>query len=141
MTNLTIGSSKSNSNPPPCAIGKLEAKQEQLAIIPPISNKEPDNKPDADTVDNWKPLSALGPRTEEKSGPYDFSGDNPSVVILHQFATAVYINTYGQVVIRQEDQYSDEENEDTIFINKNELPRLISKLKEIASELAGEARQ
>jgi hypothetical protein len=144
MPNLNHRPSKgnSNTNPPPCSIGKFEAKQEQLAITPLISNKEPDNKSaaDIDPVDNWKPLSAPGPRREETGGPYDFTGDNPSVVILHQFATAVYINPYGQVVIRQEDQYGDEENEDTVFINKNELPRLISKLQEFASEFAAEAR-
>jgi hypothetical protein len=49
---------------------------------------------------------------------YWYSDDGESsIVVRHQPATAVYTNPHGEVVIRQQDQYGDEDN--FVYVTKD----------------------
>jgi hypothetical protein len=63
---------------------------------------------------------------------FDWSPNNPDVVLPQQPATAVYENAFGQVVIRQEDNIGD--GEMWIVLNRRDLPTLIDRLQEISAE-------
>jgi hypothetical protein len=67
------------------------------------------------------------PWTSGKYGP-DWSRAGDDVAVTHQPAIAVYENTQGAIVIRQEDPLGDDD--DTIIVQVPNLAALISKLSE-----------
>ncbi|PAY07169.1 hypothetical protein CK489_15325 [Bradyrhizobium sp. UFLA03-84] len=69
------------------------------------------------------------------SGDYDdefnWRVENSDVVVPDQRATAVYVNGWGQAVIRQERAW-DEERDTFVVIDHAHLPTLIAALMKIA---------
>jgi hypothetical protein len=67
---------------------------------------------------------------------FDWSDeDNENVVLRMQPATAIYLNPFGQIVIRQDGGYDD----DTITIlNLESVPDFIRRLQDVAQEAATE---
>jgi hypothetical protein len=51
------------------------------------------------------------------SDDFNWYNKDDSIVVRHQPATAVYTNPHGEVVVRQQDQYGDED--DFIYIAKD----------------------
>jgi hypothetical protein len=96
-----------NLNSGPQLVVPLDPGQGQLAIDPP------------------KP----------KRTRFDWSAANEDVVLRMQPATAIYVNTVNQIVIRQEGVFDD----DTITIlNIESVPAFIRRLQDVAQEAAAE---
>jgi hypothetical protein len=71
---------------------------------------------------------------------FDWSAENPDIVLTHQPATAVYENPHGQIIIRQEDQFGDSENEHYLIINPEEVTKLFTRALSIAAEINARGR-
>ncbi|WP_340672539.1 hypothetical protein [Bradyrhizobium ottawaense] len=63
---------------------------------------------------------------------FDWSVNNEDVLLAEQRTTAVYVNRWGQAVIRQERNW-DEESDPFMTIDHKHLPAVIERLQEIAS--------
>ncbi len=64
------------------------------------------------------------------SEKFDWKNDEDAVFLREQPATAVYVNTLGQIVLQQKSAHGDDDN--VVFIASQCLPVLIKKLVEIA---------
>ncbi|TGN75945.1 hypothetical protein EOW77_0032265 [Bradyrhizobium yuanmingense] len=64
---------------------------------------------------------------------FDWSVNNEDVLLAEQRTTAVYVNRWGQAVIRQERNW-DEESDPFMTIDHAHLPVVIARLQEIASK-------
>ncbi|TFV71690.1 hypothetical protein E4K64_25520 [Bradyrhizobium frederickii] len=62
---------------------------------------------------------------------FDWSINNEDVLLAEQRTTAVYVNRWGQAVIRQERNW-DEESDPFMTIDHKHLPTVIERLQEIA---------
>jgi hypothetical protein len=62
---------------------------------------------------------------------FDWSANNEDVLLAEQRTTAVYVNRWGQAVIRQERNW-DEETDPFMTIDHAHLPAVIERLQEIA---------
>lgn len=78
-------------------------------------------------------------RCTEPGQPGYWSSSNPDLLIPFQPATATYLNSFGQIVIRQEDQFGDED--DVIFISRENLPALIRRLQQFSCPSANESAE
>jgi len=76
-------------------------------------------------------LTAAANRDETKFDPYD--PKEGCLIVTTQLAIACYINTQNCVVIRQEDP--NDTDDDMIVIQRDHLPKVISTLRELQSEL------
>ena len=78
-----------------------------------------------------KPIAQSGPpqRPAPEQG-FDWSPDNPDVVLPEQPATAVYMNPWGQVVIRQERAWNDEDDS-YVRISLHNVQCLIDRLQAV----------
>ncbi|MBP1091925.1 hypothetical protein JOE50_002455 [Bradyrhizobium japonicum] len=63
---------------------------------------------------------------------FDWTINNEDVLLAEQRTTAVYVNRWGQAVIRQERNW-DEESDPFMTIDHAHLPVVIARLQEIAS--------
>jgi hypothetical protein len=70
-------------------------------------------------------LSAPGPDR------FDWGSGNPDIVIHEQPVTAIYLNPYGAVVIRQESRTGDNDDDPFVIFTRENLLALINRLKEI----------
>jgi hypothetical protein len=104
---------KSDIEPRDCSAGTERA---QLAIVA-RSNELPAQHAPVSVADDLP----------EPGEPGYWSADNPDLVIPNQPATAVYQNPFGQVVIRQEDFFGDDD--DVIHISPRNIPDLIARLR------------
>jgi hypothetical protein len=94
----------------------------------------PDFKSDAEI--NSTPAK----KDHTRNGPFDWSPDNPDVVLAHQPATAVFENPHGQIVIKQEGWIGDSDIEICemwIVINRVALPQIINRLQHFLSTADG----
>jgi hypothetical protein len=66
---------------------------------------------------------------------FDWSAENPNVVLHYQPATMVYENPNGQIIIRQEDQYGDTENEHYLIIDPDQVTKLFTRALSLAAEI------
>jgi len=78
---------------------------EQLSLERPAPVKAPVNPGDNPPV-KPSPLAQAGPSHDDQD--FDWSPENPDVVLRAQPATAIYYNAMGHIVIRQERAWSDE---------------------------------
>jgi hypothetical protein len=62
---------------------------------------------------------------------FDWSSSNEDVIVPEQRATAVYVNPWGQAVIRQERAWNDEEDT-SVVVDHAHLPDVIKALRVIA---------
>jgi hypothetical protein len=63
-----------------------------------------------------------------------FSPDSTTMVIPHQPAIAVYENTLGAVVIRQEQDFGDDDGDRIITVRPEHVEKLIARLRQVAKE-------
>lgn len=63
---------------------------------------------------------------------FQWTVNNEDVLLPEQRTTAVYLNRWGQVVIRQERQW-DEDSDPFMTIDHAHLPAVIARLQDIAS--------
>lgn len=74
------------------------------------------------------------PQTNEgqtkKKAEFEWDANNEDVIVPEQRATAVYVNRWGQAVIRQEKVW-DEEDDAFVIVDRAHLPALISRLQGI----------
>jgi len=135
------GSADINSISKPRPIVKPELDQGQLAIVsPPAKPKEAAIRDD----ESEKPqqfISLPGPGPSSRRERFDWSSENPDIVLTHQPATAVYENPFGQIIIRQEDQYGDTENEHWLLINPEEVTKLFTRALSLAAEINARERK
>ena len=79
-------------------------------------------------------VSDAGPDADDDDDDADFCWSDEETLIRTQPATAVYINPYDEVVIRQQDYHGPCADDDKIIlIDRKYLPRLIRRLQEIAA--------
>jgi hypothetical protein len=64
---------------------------------------------------------------------FDWSPTSPDLVAPGQPALAAYVNSFGQIVIRQQAQW---EEDPFIVVSPTAVPRLIAKLRSLLAELA-----
>lgn len=62
---------------------------------------------------------------------FDWSSNNEDVIVPEQRATAVYVNPWGQAVIRQERAWNDEADT-VVVVDHAHLPEVIKSLRVIA---------
>jgi hypothetical protein len=60
---------------------------------------------------------------------FDWSPENEDVSLPERRALAVYINAWGQIVLRQDGGYDDDS---WTLINVNDVPGLIERLRELS---------
>lgn len=96
----------------------------------------PETPPTANNPKAAAPKTAVAVVPKPTTGPdtYSFSPQNEDVVIAHQPAIAVYENTWGHVVIRQEGHYGPDED-NWITCAPENLQRLIEKLQSMLPTL------
>lgn len=63
---------------------------------------------------------------------FDWKPENEDVILPEQRTTAVYVNRWGQAVIRQEKAW-DEEDDTFVIIGHANIPAVIAALQEIAA--------
>jgi len=63
----------------------------------------------------------------------DWSPRNSNVIIAEQRSLMVYVNPWGQAVIRQEASW-DQQEDDVVVVDHAHLPGLIKSLREIADQ-------
>lgn len=87
----------------------------------------------ADPPQNLLQFVPRAPPTEpEPSEDFAWLPDNLDIAIVAQPATAVYLNAYGSIVIRQENTDGDDEDP-FIMIAPQNLRALITRLEKFAS--------
>ena len=106
-------------------------------ISPPVKSLA-DHDVDRDTA---LPFVSLPGKQFSRREPFDWSGDNPDVVLPYQPATAVYENPNGQIIIRQEDQYGDTENEHYLIIDPDQVTKLFTRALSLAAEINARGRE
>jgi hypothetical protein len=81
----------------------------------------------APTTTPEKPIAQAG------TDNFDWSSENPDIVIQEQPQTAVYVNPFGSIVIRQEarDPYEDDQ---FVFFTPANIPALIERLRSMIVE-------
>jgi hypothetical protein len=72
-----------------------------------------------------------GEASDEDEEQFDWSRENPCILVPSQDAVAVYHNPYGDVVIRREEAIDEEEC--FIVIGQRDVPALIERLRELIS--------
>jgi hypothetical protein len=77
---------------------------------------------------------ASAPEREDNDDRKYWRSDNPDIFLPNQPATSIYANPHGQCVIRQQDQYDDED--DFVFISRDHVPALIARLQRFLKEEA-----
>jgi hypothetical protein len=110
-------------------MGKSEQPNLQLAASNP--EKEREEAAVAAGKEVQQRMLATTSRYDDERFKWGF--DNPDVAIPEQVATAVYVNPWGQVVIRQERRW-DEEADPYVVIDYAHLPELIHRLRIIADQ-------
>lgn len=83
----------------------------------------------ADMVD--RVLAQTGPQNESQQRDdedFQWRSDNESIIVPEQRATAVYLNCWGQAVIRQEQSW-DEDSDTYIIIALDHVPTVIKRLQ------------
>lgn len=73
-----------------------------------------------------KPSGFRPPPPEDR---FDWSSNNPDLVMPRQLATAIYENPYNQIVIRQEGEWN-EDSDPYICISRNNVAAVIDRLKQ-----------
>ena len=66
----------------------------------------------------------------KKEVEFEWDTNNEDVIVPEQRTTAVYVNRWGQAVIRQEKAW-DEEDDAFVIVDRAHLPALISRLQGI----------
>ena len=61
--------------------------------------------------------------------------DDPSIVVRHYGSIAVYKNSFGDLVIRQEKQEEYQDDDFTIVVRSVDIPLLIKELQKKLEEL------
>jgi hypothetical protein len=69
-------------------------------------------------------------RPTKKKAEFEWDTNNEDVIVPDQRATAVYVNRWGQAVIRQEKAW-DEEDDAFVIVDRFHLPTLIARLQAI----------
>jgi hypothetical protein len=134
------GSADINSISKPHPIVKPELDQGQLAIVAPAKPKKAATRDDeSEKPQQFISLPSPGPSSRRER--FDWSSENPDIVLTHQPATAVYENPFGQIIIRQEDQYGDTENEHWLLINPEEVTKLFTRALSLAAEISARGRK
>lgn len=77
-----------------------------------------------------QPIAQAGPPQHQPEQDFDWSPKNPDVVMPDQPATAVYLNQWQQVVIRQEKAWCDEDDQ-IVRINLHHVQSLIDRLQAV----------
>jgi len=62
---------------------------------------------------------------------YDWSGENPAVVIARQDAVAVYLNPDNDIVVRRQADWPDEDDDVFIVIPRSAARRFIEALERL----------
>jgi hypothetical protein len=101
----------------------LLGSQTELQTGPAKVGRIFDNDP------SWHSPATLG-------GPddFDWGPENKDVLVPDRQAVALYINTWGQIVLRQCGGYDDDV---WILINAHDVPRLIERLKDLSKIVLG----
>src|SRR4030088_1216666 len=103
----------------------MDARTQELPLA-----ESGQSKPIAQVGPASKPIAQSGPPQFQPEQNFDWSPDNPDVVMPEQPATAVYLNRWGQAVIRQQRDWDDEE--DTyVRINLHHVQALIDALQAV----------
>jgi hypothetical protein len=63
---------------------------------------------------------------------FDWGVGNPDIVVVSQPATAIYLNPWDQIVIRQEAETGDDDDDHFVRFTRENLPALIARLQAIA---------
>jgi hypothetical protein len=63
---------------------------------------------------------------------FDWGAGNPDIVVVSQPATAIYLNPWDQIVIRQEAETGDDDDDHFVRFTRENLPALIARLQAIA---------
>jgi hypothetical protein len=74
--------------------------------------------------------------TTTVAGSRDFrwEPENEDIIVPEQFALAIYRNHWGQVVLRQERSW-DEDDDAFVRVNTESLPKVIARLQAILAEV------
>lgn len=78
-----------------------------------------------------KPLAQAGPPEPERD--FDWSPENPDIGWADQPATALYLNQWGQVVIRQQGEWNDD-SDPVVRVSLHHVRSLIDRLQAIMRE-------
>ena len=114
-------------------VTQLELMSAAADAKPPSSSLDPKLIADLTTAGVDADLvGRVANATTAAAEPYDWSADNPDLLIPCQPETHVYWNPYDQVVIRQEAAgYGDDDP--YVRISRASIPVLIAKLKQMLS--------
>lgn len=78
----------------------------------------------------------MAEQTAEETPPDDFSWANPQdVAVAYQQPIAIYRCGTGDIIIRQQDEMGDDEQESLIWIQPQNLDKVIKKLQEIQESI------
>ena len=66
---------------------------------------------------------------------FNWSGENEDIVQRSVQSVAAYVNSYGQIVVRQEVDYPHEEEDSIIILNVDSARRLSERLRELISSM------
>jgi hypothetical protein len=79
----------------------------------------------------------VGATVQESIDPgddqFNWSPENEDILVPESRALALYINRWGQIVLRQDGGYDDDV---WILINVHDVPRLVERLAELANEVS-----
>jgi hypothetical protein len=73
------------------------------------------------------------PAVECTGERFDWDPENKCILVPESRALALYINPWGQIVLRQDGGYDDDV---WILVNVHDVSRLIERLKELAREIS-----
>jgi hypothetical protein len=101
----------------------LDAPERRAVAVPPFlpSDDEPESK-------GAKPRLTPTPEPD-----FDWSPENPDIMMPEQRSTAVYLNRWQQVCIRQERAW-DEDEDPYLCISVEHVPSLIDRLQALMRE-------
>lgn len=95
-------------------------------------NLQAENLPELQLSTQRPGIAPTGSSDMHPDDNFDWSVNNEDVLLAEQKTTAVYVNRWGQAVIRQERSW-DEESDPFMTIDHAHLPVVIERLQEIAA--------
>lgn len=104
------------------------------------TNKRPSRTPNAQILSHTASDLIIAPpdppdeACQRDDEEFRWRADNEDIVMAEQRATAVYVNCWGQAVIRQEGSWADD-GDTYVLIALEHLPALISRLQKLAPAL------